>query len=137
MRKFLAAVIGAWALVVSSVLVAPAAHAKWTDVGGSLDFRICKKSVDDGRFWRIRARVGKPDGIEDARGGIELYRRDLLRDRWRSGWLADDQVRRGRARVHKARSVRVVAWEEAGDLDSPVGTALQTRVFKPRRIRHC
>lgn len=123
--------------LLTTVLTAVPAGAAWTDVGDFTDYRICRAATPSGQGWKFVSRVHKDDDTPDARAGVVLRdRAHQRRDRWRSGWL-EDKTARGTARIRKSPQVRVQVWEEAGDLDSPVGTALQVTVYKPGQIRRC
>ena len=62
---------------------------------------------------------------------------DKRRQRWSSGWLKDDQVERGWVRYQRTGRVRLHVWQEAGDRDSGIGTALEREVLRPRQIERC
>lgn len=128
--------VTASALLATSLSAVPA-QAAWTDVGDFTDYRICRSATPSGNGWKFLSRVRKDDDTPDARVGMVLRDREhQRRARWRSGWL-DDEPARGAARIRKSPQVRVQVWEEAGDLDSPVGTAIQATVYKPRQIKRC
>lgn len=123
--------------LLATTLTAGPAHAAWTDAGDFTDYRICRTATPSGEGWKFVSRVRKDDDTPDARVGLVLRDRvHQRRDRWRSGWLGDETAR-GTARIRKGPRVRVQVWEEAGDLDSPIGTAVQVTVYKPRQIRRC
>lgn len=119
-----------------SLLVAPPAQAQWSDIGGLTDYRICRTATGHGG-WKFVSRVSKRDGTPDARAGVRVLRMQESIAGWRSGWLDDDEVARGAVRVRKGKGVRLVVWEEAGDRESPIGTATQSTVHRPQQIRHC
>ena len=122
--------------LVVAVSAAPA-HAGWTDVSGMTSYRICKQAAPSGRGWIFLTRVAKPAGTEDARAGVQLYRRGELRQRWSSGWLRDREVDRGWVRAKRFGRIRLHVWQEAGDRDSGIGTALEREVLKPSDIELC
>lgn len=123
--------------MLASVLTAVPAQAAWSKVGDFTDYRICRTGTPSGNGWKFVTRVRKDADTPDARVGVVLRDREhQRRARWRSGWLDDDPAR-GAARIRKSPQVRVQVWEEAGDLDSPIGTALQATVYEPRQIRRC
>lgn len=136
-RQRAAAWAGAAALLVSCLLVAAPAQARWTDVGGSTNYVICKVTTPNGKAWRVRARATKPADVRHARVGLELWHKNKRVDRWRSGWIRSGEVARGRARIRKSRQVRIVVWEEAGDRRSSLGTSLVASVRKPKRVGRC
>ena len=125
------------ALSLGVVLVAAPAQAGWTHASGVTKLHLCRTASPAGKGWVFRARVKKYADTEDARAGITITHRGQARQRWNSGWLDDGEVERGEVRTPRSRRVRLHVWQEAGDLDSPVGTALQAAVYRPGQIKRC
>ena len=125
------------ALSLSVVLGAAPAHAGWTNASGITKFHVCRKAMPSGKGWLFRARLKKRAHTEDACAGMVVHHRGQARQRWSSGWLDDGEVERGEVRTQRSRRVRLHVWQEGGDRDSPVGTALQAAVYRPRQIQHC
>ena len=118
-------------------LGATPAEAAWTDVGGMTRYRICKEATPSAQGWIFVTRVRKRAGTDDARGGADLYVGDKRRHRWRSGWLGDGEVAQGRLRAQRGRGLRIHVWQEAGDQQSAIGTALERRALRPRDVDRC
>ena len=136
----LAAGLLALATVASGLVVALSAapaQATWTDASGLTRFHVCKEATPSARGWIFLARATKRAGTEDARAGMELYVEGNRRQRWSSGWLGDREVGRGWVRAKRFHRVRLHVWQEAGDRDSDIGTALERRVLRPRQITRC
>jgi hypothetical protein len=125
------------AFTLAVVLVAAPAQAGWTNASGPTRFHVCRTATPSGQGWLFRARAKKRAQTEDARAGMLVHHRGQARQRWASGWLEDGEAERGTVRTPRSRRVRLHVWQEAGDLDSPVGTALQAVVYRPRQIEHC
>ena len=139
-RSRLSAVLVALATLAAGLVVAlgaAPAQAGWTDVGRMTDLRICKEATPQAKGWIFLTRAHKRAGTEDARAGVSLRVADQRRQRWSSGWLKDDQVERGWVRYHRTGRVRLHVWQEAGDRDSGIGTALEREVLRPRQIERC
>ena len=133
------ALIALATLAVGTVVTlgATPARAAWTDVGRMTDVRICKEATPSDRGWTFLTRARKRAGTEDARAGVTLRVHGERRQHWSSGWLEDREVARGWVRHRRAGRVRVHVWQEAGDRDSGLGTALEREVLRPRRIERC
>lgn len=129
--------LAAVALSLAVMLVAAPAHAGWTDASGPTRLDLCRTAMPSGEGWLFRARVKKRAWSEDARAGMVVYHRGEARQRWASGWLDAGEVERGEVRTPWSRRVRLHVWQEAGDVDSPIGTALEASVYRPRQIKHC
>jgi len=139
-RSRLSAVLIALATLAAGTVVAlgaAPAQAGWTDVGRMTDLRICKEATPSARGWVFLTRARKRAGTEDARAGVSLRVGGERRQRWSSGWLKDHEVDRGWVRYRRAGRVRVHVWQEAGDRDSGIGTALEREVLRPRQIERC
>jgi len=128
------AMLGAGLVV---ALAATPAHAGWTDASGLTHYRVCKKPTPSANGWIFVSRVRKPADTEDARAGIVLHHDGDRRQRWSSGWLDDGERERGRVRSKRSGQLRIHVWQEAGDLDSTLGTAQQAEVFRARDIKRC
>ncbi len=113
------------------------AQAGWSDVSGMTRYRICKEATPSAQGWIFLTRVRKRAGTDDARAGVVLYAGDRRRQRWGSGWLDDGEVARGKPRIKRSQGIRVHVWQEAGGVDSPIGTALEAEVLRPRDIERC
>jgi hypothetical protein len=118
-------------------LGAAPAQAGWTDVSGPTRYRICKEATPSAKGWTFLTRVRKRARAEDARAGVVLHAGDRRRQRWSSGWLDDGEVARGQVRIKRTRGIRIDVWQEAGDVDSPVGTALVAARLRPRDVERC
>jgi len=118
-------------------LGAAPARAGWTDVGRMTDLRICQEATPSARGRVFLTRVRKRAGTEDARAGVSLRVDGERRQHWSSGWLKDQEVDRGWVRHQRAGRVRVHVWQEAGDRDSGIGTALEREVLRPGQIERC
>jgi len=57
--------------------------------------------------------------------------------RYRVCKAATDELQISTVRVEKSPQVRVTIWQEAGDRDSSIGTALEMNALEPHKIRHC
>jgi hypothetical protein len=125
------------ALSLAITLVAAPAYAGWSNASGITKFHVCRMATPSGKGWVFHARAKKRAGTEDARAGMTLYRGRDARQRWSSGWLADDEVEWGSVRIHRSRRVTLHVWQEAGDRDSPIGTAVEAASYQPRQIKHC
>ncbi len=139
-RSRLSAVPIALATLAAGMVVtlgAAPAQAGWTDVGAMTHFRICKEATPSAKGWIFLSRARKRAGTEDARAGVTLHVAGKRRQHWSSGWLKDREVERGWARYQRAGRVRVHVWQEAGDRDSGIGTALEREVLRPRQIERC
>lgn len=139
-RSRLCAALLALATTATGLVVtlgAAPAQAGWTDVSGTTRYRICKEATPSAKGWIFLTRVRKRAGTEDARAGAVLYAGDKPRHRWSSGWLDDGEVARGQVRIKRQGRIRVHVWQEAGDVDSPIGTALERAVLRPRDIDRC
>lgn len=139
-RSRLSAALLALATVAAGLVVtlgAAPAQAGWTDVSGVARFRICKEATPSARGWVFLTRVRKPSGTHDARGGAVLRAGDRPRRHWRSGWLDDGEVAQGRLRVRRGADVRIQVWQEAGDPDSAIGTALEREALRPGDVDRC
>ena len=128
------AMLGAGLVV---ALAATPAHAGWTNASGMTHYRICKEATPSANGWIFVSRVRKRAGTEDARAGIALFHDGDRRQRWSSGWLDDGERERGRVRNKRSGQLRIHVWQEAGDLESNLGTALQAEVFRARDIERC
>ena len=135
-RKLFATVLATFALVVSGMVSAPA-QAEWSKPGDLTRYRLCRAPADGGDAWRFVSKVRKYAGTPDARAGIRVYSGSDRKARWSSGWLRKGEVQVATVRVQKSKRVRVHIWQEAGDRDSSVGTAIQLTVIKPKKIRRC
>ena len=118
-------------------LTAAPAQAGWTNASGITQYRICRAPSESGRGWVFVSRVRKRADTADARAGVMIRDDGQRRQQWRSGWLDDGEAERGTVRIRRSRGVRLHIWQEAGDRSSPVGTALETAVYRPRELRHC
>ena len=136
-RKFFTTALAAFALLVSGLVLSAPAHAEWTRPGDLTRYRLCKASTDGGDSWRFVSKVRKRAGTPDARAGINVYVGNKRVARWSSGWLEKGELQISTVRVEKSPQVRVSIWQEAGDRDSSIGTAIEMTVLKPRKIRHC
>lgn len=137
LRKLLTTALAAFALLVSGLVLSAPAQAEWSRPGDLTRYRLCRASTDSGDAWRFVSKVSKRAGTPDARTGIKVYVSDKRVARWSSGWLQKGETQISTVRVRKSPKVRVEIWQEAGDLDSPIGTALEVTLLKPNRIRHC
>ena len=139
-RTRLSAALVALTMTVAGLVVAlgaATAQAAWTDVSGMTRYRICKESTPSAKGWVFLTRVRQRAGSDDARAGAVLYEGDERRQRWRSGWLDDDEVHAGRLRITRGPGVRIHVWQEAGDPDSSIGTALEREALRPRDVDRC
>ena len=139
-RSRLSAVPIALATLVAGLVVtlgAAPAQAGWTDVGAMTHFRICKEATPSARGWVFLSRARKRAGTEDARAGMALHVAGKRRQHWSSGWLGDREVERGWVRYQRTGRVRIQVWQEAGDRDSGIGTALEREVLRPRQVERC
>lgn len=139
MRSRLTAAWVACATAVAGAVVtlgAAPAQAGWTDVSSMTRYTICKEATPSAKGWIFLTRVRKRAGVEDARAGIALHVDGQRRQRWTSGWL-DRRVERGWVRAPHPGRVRIHVWQEAGDRDSMIGTALEHRVLRPRQVERC
>jgi hypothetical protein len=139
-RGRLSAVLLALATTAAGLVVtvgAAPAEAGWSDVSGATRYHLCKAATPSAQGWVFRTRVRKRAATDDARAGIVLYTGDRRRQRWGSGWLDDGEVARGRVRVKRTRQVRVHVWQESGDVDSPLGTALESESLRARDVERC
>lgn len=135
-RTLFATVLATFALVVGGLVSAPA-QAEWSKPGELTRYRLCRAPADGGDAWRFVSKVRKYGRTPDARAGIQVYSGSDRKARWSSGWLRKREVQISTVRVPKSPRVRVHVWQEAGDRESPVGTALQLTVIKPKKIRRC
>lgn len=135
--KLFAPVLAAFALLIGAPVLAAPAGAEWSEPGDLTRYRLCRASADGGDTWRFVSKVRKYADTPDARAGIQVYAGDDRVARWSSGWLRKGEVQISVVRVAKSPQVRVHVWQEAGDRDSSIGTALQLTVIEPRKIRHC
>lgn len=136
-RQFFATVLATFALLVGSLVLSAPAGAEWSHPGDLTKYRLCRASADGGDAWRFVSKVRKYASTPDARAGIQVHAGPDRVARWSSGWLKKGEVQISAVRVKKSPKVRVTVWEEAGDLDSSIGTAAQAKVLNPKRIRHC
>jgi len=136
-RTLFTTALAAFALVVSGLVLSAPAQAEWSRPGDLTRYRLCKASTDSGDAWRFVSKVRKRAGTPDARAGINVYVADKRAARWSSGWLEKGELQISTVRARKSPQVRVEIWHEAGDLDSPIGTALEITILKPKTIRHC
>jgi hypothetical protein len=139
-RSTLTAAWIACATAVASTVVtlgAAPAQAGWTDVSSMTRYAICKEATPSARGWIFLTRVRKRAGTEDARAGLVLHVDGERRQRWSSGWLRDREVERGWVRARQRTRVRLHVWQEAGDRDSMIGTALERRVLRPGQVDRC
>jgi hypothetical protein len=136
-RNLVTTVLATFALIAGGLVLAAPAQAEWSRPGDLTKYRLCRASADGGDAWRFVSKVRKYAGTPDARAGIRVHSGSDGVARWSSGWLKKGEVEISVVRVKKSRKVRVWIWEEAGDLDSPIGTAAQGTVIRPKRIRHC
>ena len=136
-RKRFATVLATFALLLGGLVLTPPAHAEWSQPGNLTRYRLCRASTDGGDAWRFVSKVRKYAGTPDARAGIKVYAGSDRKAAWSSGWLKKGEVQISTVRVKKSPKVRVHVWQEAGDRDSGLGTALQLTVFRPKKIRHC
>jgi hypothetical protein len=118
-------------------LGAAPAQAGWTDVGAMTHFRVCKETTPAAKGWIFLARARKRTGTDDARAGMVLRADGERRQRWSSGWLRGREVERGWVRTQRSGRVRLHVWQEAGDRDSGIGTALEREVLRPRQVERC
>lgn len=137
MRTLFTTALATFALVVGGLVLSAPAHAGWTRPGDLTNYRVCRAAADGGDAWRFVSKVRKRAGTPDARAGINLYVGNKRTAHWSSGWLKKGEVQISTVRVRKSPKVRVQIWQEAGDRDSPIGTALEMSVLKPRKIRRC
>ncbi|MEJ7795198.1 MAG: hypothetical protein WKF50_06575 [Nocardioides sp.] len=136
-RKLFTTALATFALLVGGLVLSAPAQAEWTRPGDLTKYRLCKASTDGGDSWRFVSKVRKRAGTPDARAGIDVFVADKRKAHWSSGWLEKGETQISTVRVKKSPKVRVQIWQEAGDLDSPIGTALEMNVLKPHKIRHC
>lgn len=135
-RSVLTTVLVALALAASTLAIAPtAAQAAWSRPGDLVKYRVCKTGGGD--HWVLRSRVRKYWRTPDARASLSAYAGNERVGRWRSGWLERGEVEISRVRVAKSPKVRVVVTTEAGDRDSDIGTASESMMLKPKRIKRC
>lgn len=130
-------VAGALVAVGALTVTAAPASAAWSRPGDLVKFRICRAPADGGDQWRFVSKVRRYAETPDARAGLRIYSGNEKVARWRTGWLDEGETQILRIRVEKSRKVRVEVWQEAGDLDSNIGTAWEMIVIKPKRIRRC
>lgn len=140
-RRVLTTVLVAMALAASTLVLVggatSAAEAAWSRPGSLVHYKLCKQSVDGGEAWLFRSRVRKHADTEDARAWLAVYRKgDRIAGR-KTGWLDDGGVETFRVRVRRAPTVRLVVSQEAGDLDSDLGTSAEAVLLKPKRVKSC
>lgn len=135
-RTLFTTALATFVLIVGGLVLAPA-QAEWSQPGDLTRYRLCRAPADDGEAWRFVSKVRKYASTPDARAGIEVYTGSKRTAHWSSGWLKKGEVQVSTVRVTRSPKVRVHIWQEAGDRDSSVGTALQLDVIKPKRIRRC
>lgn len=136
-RTMITTALATMALVVGGLVLATPAHAGWSRPGDFTKYRVCRAPAEGGDLWRFVSKVRKGQGVPDARAGIEAHAGNQRVARWSSGWLERGELQISTVRVAKSPKVRVTIWEEAGDRDSPIGTALAASVLKPHDIRRC
>ena len=136
-RMLFATALATFALVVGGLVLSAPAGAEWSQPGDLTRYRLCRTTTDSGDAWRFVSKVRKYAHSPDARAGLDVYRGNVRKAHWSSGWLKKGEVEVSRVRVKKSPKVRVHVWQEAGDRDSSLGTSLQLTVIKPKRIRHC
>ncbi|MGZ5405387.1 MAG: hypothetical protein ACXWDL_12115 [Nocardioides sp.] len=135
-RTWYATALTTMALVVSGLALSAPAQAGWSRPGGLTHYRVCRAATGSGDTWRFVSRVHQR-GSADARAGIRVDRGEKRRATWSTGWLDTGETKISTVRVLKAPGVEVTIWQEAGDRDSSIGTAMEAIVLKPRQIRHC
>lgn len=136
-RKPVATALTTCALLVSGLMLSAPAGAEWSQPGDLTKYRLCRASADGGDTWRFVSKVRKYAATPDARAGINVFSGNERVAHWSSGWLKRGEVQVSVVRVTKSPKVRVYIAERAGDRDSAIGTALQSTMLKPRRIRRC
>ena len=136
-RKLFTTALATFALVVGALVLSAPAQAGWSRPGDLTRYRVCRASTDGGDSWRFVSRVRKRAGSPDARAGVNVYVANERKAHWSSGWLKKGELHISTVRVQKSPKVRVQIWQEAGDRDSSIGTALEVNVLKPHKIRHC
>ena len=136
----LSAVSVACALMLATAtlaLGAAPAHAGWTTVSSLVSHKICREDNPSGQGWLFLTKVRKRPQTDDARAGAAIHVAGERHQRWSSGWLRGHELDRGWIRTHHTRRVTLHVWQEAGDRDSMIGTALEQRVLRPRQVKRC
>ena len=138
-RRFTAALLAlaSTGLALTVPLAATPAEAAWSNTGGLTRFQVCRAPAPTGHGWVVLAKVRKRAGSPDARAGMTVLHGRDERQRWSSGWLPRHRAERGWVRTRRGADVRLRVWQEAGDRDSPVGTALEVATYDLRSLRRC
>lgn len=136
-RGLVGLIAGALLAAGGLTMTAAPASAAWSRPGDLVKYRLCRASVDGGDQWRFVSKVRRHAETPDARAGLRIYSGNDKIAHWRTGWLDESETQILRIRIQKSPKVRLEVWQEAGDLDSNIGTAWELTVIKPRRIRRC
>lgn len=136
-RQMITTALATMALVVGGLVLSTPANAGWSHPGDFTNYRLCRAPAEGGDVWRFVSKVRKGSDAPDVRAGIQVNAGKKRVARWSTGWLEKGELQISTVRVVKSPKVRVTIWEEAGDLDSPIGTAMQATVIKPHDIRRC